>query len=162
MQERYLVEHVGEPLTLLFPVKAQAPDGVAQGFLAHGHLRGKCLLAQVHQRTTDGEALGEFVLPVYAKHGFALHAVFGVRLERHVHVGARIDNALIQDGYLTSRIIYRIIGAFGKYHATCRYHHRTMGHVHGTQRNDIGRRAFILAHQHVLILLGYQLGHRLG
>ena len=66
MQERYLVEHGGEPLTLLFPVHAQAPDGVTQGFLAHGYLRGEGLLAQVHQCTTDGETLGEFVLPVDA------------------------------------------------------------------------------------------------
>ena len=66
MQERYLIEHGSEPLTLLFPVYAQTPDGVAQGFLTHGYLRGESLLAQVHQRTTDSETLGEFVLPVDA------------------------------------------------------------------------------------------------
>ena len=66
MQERYLIEHGSEPLTLLFPVYAQTPDGVAQRFLAHGYLRGESLLAQVHQRTTDSETLGEFVLPVDA------------------------------------------------------------------------------------------------
>ena len=37
-----------------------------------------------------------------------------------------------------------------------------MGHVHRTQGDDIGRRAFILSHQHILILLRYQAGHGLG
>ena len=100
MQERYFVEHGGEPLALLFPVKTQAPDGITQGFLAHRHLRGKGLLTQVHQRTTKGKTLGEFVLPVYTQHSFALHAVFGIRLERNVDISACIDNALVQDGHL--------------------------------------------------------------
>ena len=66
MQERYLIEHGSEPLTLLFPVYAQTPDGIAQRFLPHRYFRSECLLAQVHQRTTDSETLGEFVLPVDA------------------------------------------------------------------------------------------------
>ena len=39
VQERYLVQHRGEPLRLLFPVDVQAPDGVTQRFLTHIHLR---------------------------------------------------------------------------------------------------------------------------
>ena len=109
MEERYLVEDRGEPLRLLLPVYVQPPDGVVQGFLAHGHLRDEGLLGEVHQRTTQLEVLREVVLPVQAYHRLSLHAVLGVRLQRHVHISACVDDALVQDGHLTGRIVHRVV-----------------------------------------------------
>ena len=40
VQEWNLVQHRGEPLTLLFPVHVQSPYGITQGFRSHRHLRG--------------------------------------------------------------------------------------------------------------------------
>ena len=54
------------------------------------------------QRTTYLEILREVILPVEAEHTLALHAVFRVRLQRHVDVRSGIDDALVQDGHLAS------------------------------------------------------------
>ena len=102
MEEGYLIEHRGEPLTLLFPVHTQAPEGITQRFVTHRHLRGQSLFVEVHQRTRHLEVLREVVLPVHTHHRLALHAVFRVRLQTHTHVRPGIDDALVQDGHLTS------------------------------------------------------------
>ena len=121
MQERYLVEHVGEPLRLLFPVHVQSPEGIAQRLGTHGDLRGQCLLGEVHQRSAELEVLREVVFPVHAHHRLPLHAVVGVRLQRHVDVRACIDDALVQDGHLACGIVHRVVGAFRKRHAASRH-----------------------------------------
>ena len=51
MNQRQAVQHVRQPLRLLFPVDIQAPDGVVQRFVTHGHLRGQRLFIEVHQCT---------------------------------------------------------------------------------------------------------------
>ena len=43
VQQWYLVEHARQPLTVLFPVYVQTPDGVPQWLLAHCDLRNERL-----------------------------------------------------------------------------------------------------------------------
>ena len=116
----------------------------------------------MHNGTAYLQILRQLVCPVKSQHRLALHAVFGIRLERYTHIGSGVDNALVQNGYLARRIVNRIVRALGQHHATGCYYHRTTGHVVGSQRNHISRRAFVLAYQHILILLGYQFGYGLG
>ena len=132
MQEGNLIEHRGEPLTLLFPVHIQAPQRVVQGLRTHRDLRGECLFGEMHQRTTDLEVLGEFVFPVQPHHRLALHTIVGVRLQRHVYIRACVDDALVQDGYLSSGVIHRVIRALCEYHTTSRHHHGALWYVVGT------------------------------
>ena len=105
------------------------------------------------QRTTYLEILREVILPVEAEHTLALHAVFRVRLQRHVDVRSGIDNALVQDGHLASRVVDAIVGTLRQYHTTCRHHHRALRHIIGTQRDDIGRGTLELAYQQVLVFV---------
>ena len=116
----------------------------------------------MHNGTSYLQILRQLVCPVKSQHRLALHTVFCIRLERYTHIGSGIDNALVQNGYLTRRIVNRVVRSLCQHHATGCYYHRTTGHVVGSQRNDISRRAFVLAYQHILILLGYQLSHSLG
>ena len=161
VQERYLVKHRCEPLRLLFPVDIQSPDGVAQRFFAHVNLRCKCLLVKMHDCTTNLQTLRQLVLPVESQHRFALHAIFGIRLERYTYVGTSIYDALIQDCNLTCRVIHRVIRTLVKHNSTSRYYHRTTRNIICAKRNDIGRRAFVLTYQHILILLGHELSNGL-
>ena len=154
MQEGYLVEHRGEPLALLLPVHIESPDGVTQRLRTHRHLRGESLLREMHQCTAELEVLREVILPVHTQHRLALHTVVGVRLQRHTDVCARIDDALVQYGHLTGRVIYGIVGAFHQFDTTCRHHDRPLRHVIGTKGDDIGTMPLKLSHHHELILLG--------
>ena len=162
MEQGQFVEHVGEPLRLLFPVHAQSPQGVRQRFLAHVHLRRAGLLVQVHDGTADGEVLVEVVVPVDAEHGLALHGEVGVRLERHVDVGAGVDDALVEDGHLARRIVDAVVRALLQGDAACGDHHRALRHVHRAERDDVGRRTLELSGQDKLVLLGVLLGDSLG
>ena len=112
------------------------------------------------QRTTQLEILREVVLPVETHHRLALHAVFRVRLQRHVNTGTSIDDALIQNGHLTGRIVDTIVRTLLQLHTTCRDLHRTLRHIVGTQRDDIGRRTLELAHQQVFVLVRHLTGSR--
>ena len=112
MQEGDLVEHRGQPLRLLFPVHVQTPDRVAQWLRAHRHLRGQRLFREVHQRTAYLQVLREVVLPVHTQHRLSLHAVVSVRLERSLDIRLRIQDALVDDGHLTSGVIDGVVGAF--------------------------------------------------
>ena len=162
VEEGNLVEHRGEPLTLLFPVHTQAPEGITQGFVAHRHFRGQGLFVEVHQRTRHLEVLREVVLPVQAQHRLTLHAVFRVRLQTHADVRPGIDDTLVQDGHLTCRVVYGIVGALRQLHATRRYLHRPLWYIVGTQRDHVGRGALILTGEYVFVFFGYQFRHRLG
>ena len=161
MQQRQAVEHIREPLRLLLPVHVESPERVVQRFLTHRHLGGEGLFLQVQQRTAEGEVLGEVVLPVHADHRLALHAVVGIRFERHIDVGAGIDDALIQDGDLAGRVVDRIVAALLERDAAGRHHDRSLRHVVGSQRDDVGARTFILSCQYELVLLGILPGHGL-
>ena len=68
---------------------------------------------------------------------------------------------MVQDGHLASRVIHGVVAALRQLHTTSSHHHRTLRHIIGTQRDDIGRRALILTHQHEFVLLGYLLGNSL-
>ena len=161
MEERYLIEHRRKPLRLLFPVNVQSPQRVAQGLCSHRHLRGKSLLGEVHQRTTQLEILTEVVLPVEANHRLALHAVVGIRLQRYIDIGSSIDDALVQDRHLTRRIIHRVVAALSQYHTTSRDDHGARRHIISAQGDHICRGALILTCHNELILLGNLLGGRL-
>ena len=153
MEEGYLVEHRREPLALLLPVHAQSPDGVAQRFGTHRHLRGQGLFVQMHQRTTHLEVLRELVFPVHTHHRFALHTVIRVRLQRHLHVGTGVADALIQDGHLTGGVIHRVVAALLEGHAASRHHHRSGGHVIGAKGYHVLGSALELSHEDVLVFL---------
>ena len=72
MQERYLVEHIGEPLALLLPVEVHSPERIVERLGSHVHLGGEGLLREMLQGTAHLEILGKLVLPIDAKHGLAL------------------------------------------------------------------------------------------
>jgi len=162
VQEGQHIEHIGKPLALLFPVHVQSPQRILQRFGTHGHLRGKRLLAQMLYSTAYLELFREVVLPVQPEHRFPLHAIVGIAFQRHADGCAGIDDTLVQDGNLACRIVDAIVGALGQHHSSRRYHDRALRHVVCPQRNDIGRRALILPHEHKLIFLGYLLCCRLG
>ena len=161
MQEGQLVEHVREPLALLLPVDVQAPDSVAERLRSHVHLVGERLFGEVLERTRELEVLREVVLPVHAEHRLALLSVVGIAFERHVHGGAGVDDALVEDGHLATRVVDRVVGAFGERDAACRNHHRALRNVVCAERNDVSRCAAELSHEHVLVLLGNLLRHGL-
>ena len=112
------------------------------------------------QRTTYLEILREVVLPIDAEHTLALHAVFRVRLQRHVDARTGINDTLVQNGHLAGRIVHRIVGALLQDDATCRHLDRPLRHVVGAQRDDVGRGTLELSHQQVLVLVGHLLGRR--
>ena len=153
MEEGYLVEHRRQPLALLFPVHVQSPEGVAQRLCSHCHLRGQCLLVQVHQRTAQLEILRELVFPVHAHHRLALHTVLRVRFERHLHVGTSIADALIQDGHLACSVVHRVVRALLQRHAASRHHHRSWRHVIGAQRYHVLGIALELSREDKLVFL---------
>ena len=115
----------------------------------------------MHQGTTQLEVLREVILPVKAYHRLSLHAIFCVRLQRHIDFRTCVDNALVQDGHLASRVVHRIVGAFCQRHAASRHDDRAARHIVGTQGDDVGRRAFVQTRHHKLILLRILFGHGL-
>ena len=123
MQQRYLVQHVGEPLALLLPVYVESPNGVVERFGTHVHLVGERLLGEMLERTRELEVLRYVVLPVKTEHCLSLLCIVSVALERHVHACSGVDDALIEDGHLATRVVHGVVGALGKGHAACRYHH---------------------------------------
>ena len=158
VQERYLVQHVRQPLAFLLPVDVEAHEGVVDGLRTHRHLRCEALLREVLQRTAQLEVLREVILPVQTQHRLALHAVVGLALKRHVDVRARIDEALIEDGNLSRAIVNGVVGAFGELCAACRYYHAALRHIVGSEGDDVGRRALELSHKLEAVALRVLLG----
>ena len=81
MQERYLVEHVGEPLAFLLPVDIEAHKGVGHRLTTCCHLCRQTLLGEVLQGTRQLKVFGKVVFPVDAEHRLSLHAVVAVALK---------------------------------------------------------------------------------
>ena len=158
VEQGQLVEHVGEPLALLFPVEVDAPQRVVERLGSHGHLGGEGLLGEMAQRTAHLEVLAEVVFPVDAEHGLPRLAVVGIAFRRHLHLRPGVEDALVEDGDLAGRIVDGVVAAFGEGDAAGCHHHRTLGHVVGAERDDVGRRATELAHEHILVFFGYLLG----
>ena len=107
------------------------------------------------QRTANLEVLREVILPVEADHRLALHTIFRVRFQRHVDAGACVDDALIEDGHLTGRVIDAIVGTFRQRDTACGDDHRTLRHIVSTQRDDVSCGAFKLTHQQEFVLVGH-------
>ena len=161
VEEGQLVQHVGQPLRVLFPVHMEAPQHVVQWFFVHPHFRGEGFLGHFHERTTDVEVLGEVIIPVHTQHRLA-HEGEGVMVfQADTDIGACIDNALVDDPDNTGGVVHTIVGAFHQGHTTCRHHHRTRG---GT-RTDIDFTAvggLVFTCQREFVLLCYLLGDSLG
>ena len=138
MQERNLVEHVGQPLALLLPVQVHTPQRVVQGFGSHSDLRGERLLHEMLERTTHLEVLREVVSPVHSEHRLSRLSVVGVALERCADGRLGIEDALIENGHLARRIIDAIVGALAELDTTRHHMHRTLRHVVGAQGDDVG------------------------
>ena len=158
VQERYLVEHVRQPLAFLLPVEVEANEGVVDGLRTHRHLRREALLREVLQRTAQLEVLREVILPVQAQHRLALHAVVGLALQRHVDVRAGIDETLIEDGNLSGAVVNGVVGALGELCAASRHYHAALRHVVGSKGDDVGRRALELSHKLEAVALRVLLG----
>ena len=138
MQQGQLVQHSCQPLALRLPVDVQSPQRILQGFRTHRHLRRKRLLTQMLQCTTYLEVFREVVFPVEAKHTLALHTIFAVAFQRHTDIRSCVDDALVEDGHLTSGIVHTIVGTFLQGDATRCHDNGALGHVIGTQGNDVG------------------------
>ena len=162
MPVRQQVEHISEPLALMLPRHIKAPQGVLEGLVAHRHLAREGLLVEVHERTAQLEVLGEVVGPVHAEHGLALHVEYGVTLHGHVHRGACIEDALVDDGHRTHGVVHGVVAVLGERDAAGGDLHRAARHVVGTQLDDIAARAGMLTREEELVLLGNLLGDGLG
>lgn len=147
MPVRQQVEHIGEPLALVLPRHIEAPESVLQGFVTHRHLAREGLLVEVHERTAQLEVLGEVVGPVHAEHRLALHVEYGVALHGHVHRGACIEDALIDDGHRTHGVVDGVVAVLGERDTACGDLHRAARHVVGTELDDIAARAGMLARE---------------
>ena len=132
MEERQLVEDIGEPLAFLLPVHVKAPDGVVQRLVTHVDLGSQGLFGEVHQRTAQQEVLAEVVFPVHAEHRLAFLAVVGVAFERYAHVGAGVDDTLVEDRHRSATVVDTVVAALGEGDAAGRDHHRSLWHVVGT------------------------------
>ena len=129
MQERYLVEHIREPLTLFLPAHVQSPNGVVERFGTHIHLCRQCLLGQVHKRTANHKVLREVVFPIQPKHRFALLPIIALAFQRNVYGCTCVYNALIQYRNLARIVIDAIVRTFRQPHTTCCYHYRPLRNV---------------------------------
>ena len=138
MQERNLVEHVGQPLALFLPVQIEAQESVLQWFRSHRHLVGEGLLGEMLQGTTYLEILGEVIFPVDSHHRLSHLSIVGVAFQGYVDGGSGVDDALVEDGYLASIVIHRVVASLLEGHATGGYHHRPLRHIIGTQGYDVG------------------------
>ena len=101
------------------PVYIESVHGVNQRFVAHGNLAGKRFLVKMHKGTAYLEILAKVIHPVYAGHGLALHAEFGVAFQLYVYAGAGINYALVYYGDCTHAVIDGIVTVLNKSYATC-------------------------------------------
>ena len=108
----------------------------------------------MHQRTAHLEVLRELIFPVHTHHRLALHAVIGVRLQRHLHVGTSVTDALIQNSHLSGGVVHRVVATLLERHTTGRHHHRSGGDVIGTKWNHVLGGALELSHEDVLVFFG--------
>ena len=162
VDERNLVDEVGQPLRLCLPVQVQAPDGVVERFAAHGHFRRERLFRQSHEGTAQLEVLCEVVTPVQSEHRLSDHAVFLVAFEADVDIGACVENALVDDGDLTQRVVHLIVRTFGQFDATCGDTYRTLRNVHGAKVDFATARAFVFAKEREFVELRNLSGDDLG
>ena len=65
--------------------------------------------------TTYLEILREIVLPIETEHAFTLHAIVVIGLQGDADASTCINDTLIENGDLASRVIDGIIAALGKF-----------------------------------------------
>ena len=112
--------------------------------------------------STKLEVAREVVLEVHPKHRLALHAVVGIAFERHVDIGACVEQTLVDDGYDPTAVVDGVVHTFGKRHTVGGNDYRTFGHVIGAERNFARLRSAVLTSKDELILFGNLLGYGLG
>ena len=93
---------------------------------------------------------------------FALHAVVVVAFEVHAHVRAGIDDALVDDGHHAHRVVHRIVRVFRQRHASRRYGHGALRHVHGAEADFGTVVSLVLSGEQEFVLFRYLFGHGLG
>ena len=113
----------------------------------------------MHQGTADLEVLREVVFPVQAQHRLSLHAIFGVRLIRGSDIGSSVEDTLVDDGNLASRVVDGIVRSLLKRNSPSGDFHRPLRHIVCIERYYIGFGALKLSHERVLILLSYLFGY---
>ena len=155
MQERYLVEHVGEPLALLFPVEIKSPQNIIQRFRTHCHFRREGLFGKPLERSAYLEIFRYVIFPVQPEHCLALHAIVCVTFKTYIYRRSGIDDALVEYRHLTGRVVDGVVGTFREHHSTGRHHHRSLRNIIRPERNHVCRRSFVLSHQHVFVFLRY-------
>ena len=75
VEQGEFVYDVCEPLAFAFVGEVGAPEGVVDGFVAHGGLCCERHFGEVHDGGSGGEVFGEFVVQIEAHHCFTLHVV---------------------------------------------------------------------------------------
>ena len=115
----------------------------------------------MHQRTTQLKALAEVVFPVHTEHGFALHAVAGIILERHADICSCIDDALVENGDLTGRVIDGVVTTFLKTDTTCGNDDRSFWNKRCSKRDNVSTGSLELTSEDILIFLGILFGNGL-
>ena len=101
MEERYLIEHIGEPLTFFLPVYIDTPKCIVQRLFSHAHLRCQSLFTQMLKCTTQLKILREIILPVYAEHGLSGLSIIVIALAGGTYRCTGIDQTLVEDRHLT-------------------------------------------------------------
>ena len=162
MDEGEAVDEVGEPLTLLFPRHVEPPDGVVEGFAAHGHFVGEGLFAEVHDGAAHLEVAGKVVLEVEAQHRLALHAVVGVRFERAVDGRAGIKDTLVENFDDARIVVDGVVRAFGEALPSGRHHHAALWDVGSTELDFIVFRSLVLPRDDKLVVLRNLSGDGVG
>ena len=161
MQERYLVEHTGQPLALFFPTEIHTPYRIVQRLCTHLYLCRKALLRKMLYRTAHLEVFRKVVFPVESEHSLSLLTIVGITLKRNIYGCTCIYDTLIENRNLTCRIVNGIVTTLHQFLTSSSNFNRTLRHIICTQRNHIGCTSLELTLKYILILLGYLLCHSL-
>ena len=92
-----------------------------------------------------------------SKQRFALHREQRLVLQFHIHIGARVDNRLIQNRYCTHRVIHGVVHILYQSRTTSCHHHTSAWDVHSIQSNFVPCTSLVLTRQHKFILLRHLL-----
>ena len=138
------------------------PKDVVQGLVAHAHLGGQWLFAEVLEGTADDEVLVHLIVGVEAYEGLALHAVCVVALYRGADGCAGIYDTLVYDGDTTIVVVHDVVSILHQCDATCRDHNRTRRNVVCPKVYLVGGRTLVLSGKQELVLLCHLFGGSLG
>ena len=153
---------VGKPLRLVLPGKVHAPEDIVQCLVAHAHLGGQRLFAQVLERTADGQVPVHLVVGIKAYEGLALHTEGLVALHRGIDGCAGIYDALVDDGDTAVVVVNDVVRILHQCDTACGHYHRTWSNAARTEVYLVGSRTLVLAGKQELVLLCHLLGSGLG